>query len=289
MDESSVAFDLLYGMPEVPEGNVIPSLSCAEGPELLKLLQQERREAADREHRLLVRVDRLTKLVEKLTEVVASLELSCTQPLPSSSFSSVVKTSGSKSSKVTGSCSGQHVEAKSGTTSEQQPPKGHDQPPKGHDVRTPSTTSDDVLGTAGSQTSVSRSQKPAFKFKKFEDTEDDDDDSTWQLVTKKKPRPPKAVLYVGKLREDFDEEKMKKYLERRAKEVSQTVTFHSCSILNKESSVSAMLTVNKSDVPLVTCKDFWFRPAYCRKWKFDSKDEKKQNGDMLQRSEQQED
>jgi len=99
MAEGNIEVDLQFGMPEVTGENA-PSHCCQEHFDIVQMLQQERSAAEDRERRLLVRVDRLTKLVETLTQAVVSLELSSHSQPPLVASPSIVKLKSNKSSLV---------------------------------------------------------------------------------------------------------------------------------------------------------------------------------------------
>ena len=100
------------------------------------------------------------------------------------------------------------------------------------------------------------------------------EDETWKLVLEKKPLPPKAVLYVGKLSPKTTEESLEKFITERSKSVGVDTPriFNSRMYANQkeenDDGIGARITIPKEAVPILTSRSFWPRPAYARLWKF---------------------
>jgi len=110
---------------------------------------------------------------------------------------------------------------------------------------------------------------------KFEDCLEDD---SWQLVTNRKPTPPKKVLFVGNLPDNINDEKLKLYTARRASRVGIVIREFTSKVFKKSETVSARIVVDETAAAIIKQKGFWPKPVYTRDWKFDKSDKKPDEG-----------
>jgi len=77
-------------------------------------------------------------------------------------------------------------------------------------------------------------------------------------------------MAVGCLRDDMDEEGLKKYVHSRCERAGIKTTVHSCKMFDSKTSdefLSARLVIDEESHPVIAHKAFWHRPAYARAWK----------------------
>ena len=102
----------------------------------------------------------------------------------------------------------------------------------------------------------------------FEESLDDD---SWKTISSKRPEPKKKVLFVGNLRSDVTEVGLKTFIAQRlsTSSPSMTVAISQCSLFKKEQSNSARILVNARDASILLDMRFWPRPVYTRSWNFE--------------------
>jgi len=246
---------------------------------IFDLLDAERRASEDREKRLLTRIGELSRTVADLTTNMEEMKKAVDKKCPVAAIAGTKKEnskngkSKSKSSRADLSSSKSGPGATNANTVQPDQAEVEGRAPDAPRVRVGGTEDPGFGGSGASLEEVEATSlsPPRFKFK-FKTFEDDDGDLSWNLVTKKKPTPPKKTLYVGNLPDDIDEDKLKEFIAIRASEVDETVVIHDCSIQKKDGTISARLIVNKSNFKLLTARGFWLRPSYCREWKYKTKD-----------------
>ena len=107
-----------------------------------------------------------------------------------------------------------------------------------------------------------------FPAPSFEESLDDD---SWKTISSKRPEPKKKVLFVGNLRSDVMEDGLKTFIAQRlsTSSLSMTVAISQCSLFKKEQSTSARIVVNARDASILLDERFWPRPVYTRSWNFE--------------------
>ena len=109
------------------------------------------------------------------------------------------------------------------------------------------------------------------------------EDESWQLVVHTKPADKKSVLYIGNLSPSTNEEKLRKFIEKRSESLSiPTPRIFNCRVFsgqeheepkeNQPTVVGAGVTIPASAQPILMNRTFWPRPAYAGPWVF--KDQK---------------
>ena len=106
----------------------------------------------------------------------------------------------------------------------------------------------------------------ATQLSKFEESPED---NSWESVTSRKPSPKKAVLFLGNLKANIQEDELRSFIVQRAASTSVDLFIYDCRIFPKVDSSSARIVVNDKCSSLLKRRDFWPRPLYCRPWNFE--------------------
>ena len=88
-------------------------------------------------------------------------------------------------------------------------------------------------------------------------------------MTSRKPSLKKAVLFLGNLKPNIQEDELRSFIVQRAASTSVELSICDCRIFPKVDSSSARIVVNDKCSSLLKCRDFWPRPLYCRPWNFE--------------------
>ena len=248
--------------------------SCREIlPRLLELLQMERSEAADREKRLLSRLDQLHTTVKELSEKVESL---CDVSVEASSSSIGRKRRKKK----------QHTElevdvtgVRTGTESSMRTtyaPKSsrselslEESQPSFCSILSLDLPAETSATESSTRTSSAASKQSLPRF------EDQPEDESWQTISSQKPTGKKAVFFVGNLRNDMQEEDFKTFITKRCLSAGVSVVVHSVKLFSKSDNMSARVIISADGAKLVKSRVFWPTLVHCRAWSF----EKYQNRD----------
>ena len=87
------------------------------------------------------------------------------------------------------------------------------------------------------------------------------DDDLWTLVGAREPGPKRSVLYIGNLNPECTEEKLRAFVEGRAKNIGKDVpkrfSMRKFTTKNGSGNLCARLTVAESDVTLLRATNFW--------------------------------
>ena len=237
---------------------------------ILDLIDAERSAAADREKRLLSRIDQLSQTVQGLSTAVmetnvakiptkmAEAKKTKRKKAAKTCCASIVHKSRTPSSST--SCDGFIPEA-AGTIDE-----AHSTV---RDTSMPAVASacDAVISNTNTCTPSRHSTSP-LNIPNFEESLEDD---SWKTIISKQPAPKKKVLYVGNLRPDVTEDGLKSFLSRRAATASPSsaISIFQCTVFRKIETSSARIVVNAKSLPVLRNKQFWPRPAYTRAWNFE--------------------
>ena len=106
----------------------------------------------------------------------------------------------------------------------------------------------------------------ATQLSKFEESPED---NSWESVTSRKPSPKKAVLFLGNLKANIQEDELRSFIVQRAASTSVELSIYDCRIFPKVDSSSARIVVNDKCSSLLKRRDFWPRPLYCRPCNFE--------------------
>ena len=82
-------------------------------------------------------------------------------------------------------------------------------------------------------------------------------------------RIKRSVWYVGKLRTNTTEDKLRNYIQQRADELQVDVTVFEAKVLHRDHNdmhCSGRIMVDCASSPVVGNKSFWPRPIYTRPW-----------------------
>ena len=228
-------------------------------------IQRERREAADREKRLMSKISLLTRKVEELSLKAAE----------SSSFDHGAGISEKVDQKTTNKKSQKNRKNRPGgaatsTSTNTGTPGSHH--------RTTSETSVGVDSSSSSPESTIVSQLGYSKnasniaesdlLSNFE--EDNKDSGVYELVCERKPAGRKCVMFVGNLPCSAVPEKIAEFVTIRASEAKVNVKIYK--IFQKETSSATRLVLDAKCAVLVNSREFWPRPLYSRLWNFDKYD-----------------
>lgn len=234
---------------------------------IIDLLNAERSAAADREKRLLTRIDQLSLTVQELAKVSLS-----------DGESAAIKTSG-KNKKTKKKAKKEEPGSTVSAEVEEVNDSNEDQP----DLATRNSNGHARAVRDAHQPAESKSTKDKFSslLSSFDgDSCGEGDDALWNLVTNKKPGPRKAVYFIGNLKADETEEHLSEFVKRRAHEANMKTEVFQCTVFpspkDKDgepttSYASARIVIDESSSELVTHKKFWPKPVYIRKWKFESR------------------
>ena len=115
----------------------------------------------------------------------------------------------------------------------------------------------------------------------FQPFDSDDEDGIWKLVSSRTPTRKKAVLYVGNLRDQTNEDKLIEFITKRAvmctsESENSSVRIpkiYNCKVFQKESEAetshcSARITIDHDSRELLCLSRFWPNGTYARPWKF---------------------
>ena len=240
--------------------------------ELVTTLSSLVSQSADRETRLLNKIDLLTKQVNALSEDVVSLKeaaIVSASVSPQAQCQRTSKTSRRRSARKAG-------RAATGTND----PSNCMSTTTAH-----RSVCDSVSDTDDTENSDQEATHPAAgKGSKLQQAKRNDGrskaildviaDDSWQLVSAEPPRPKKAMLYVGNLSESCTEESLAAFVKQRSAKAGAETTVHDCSMHRAENGkVSARLMVEASALLLVVSPNFWPRPLYARPWQFKDRDQ----------------
>ena len=101
----------------------------------------------------------------------------------------------------------------------------------------------------------------------------DDKDDLWTLVSKAKPSGRKAVLYVGNLEENTNEDQVQEYVRRRSMNAGiNQLKLHNCKVYRREEGElgnwATRITVNEASAEYLCNRNFWCGRVYARPWIF---------------------
>ena len=107
----------------------------------------------------------------------------------------------------------------------------------------------------------------------IEPLQSDDEDDLWTLVSKAKPSGRKAVLYVGNLEENTNEDQVQEYVRRRSMKAGITQPkLHNCKVYRREEGElgnwAARITVDEAPAEYLCNRNFWCGRVYARPWIF---------------------
>ena len=242
---------------------------------ILDLIDAEKSAAADREKRLLFRVDQLSQTVQGLSTAVmetnvakiptkmAEAKKTKRKKAAKTCCASIVLKSRTPDPSSSTSCDGfiGFIPEAAGTIDE-----AHSTV---RDTSMPAVASacDAVISNTNTCT-PSRHFTSPLNIPNFEESLEDD---SWKTIISKQPAPKKKVLYVGNLRPDVTEDGLKSFLSRRAATASPSspVSIFQFTVFRKVETSSARTVVNAKAFPVLRNKQFWPRPAYTRAWNFE--------------------
>ena len=250
---------------------------------ILDLMEVDKSEAADREKRLVSRIDLLARTVKDLSGSVVTQSTISTptysdagnvnlSSAEGNSLAEVQKTKKRKKKKA-GEISTSRKSSTTHTVRDNGVESGRD---RSHlpDAQYAHPAAEDTTSLRLAQP-VTRKQDRAsttpasiFLPPSFEESLDDD---SWKTISSKRPEPKKKVLFVGNLRSDVTEVGLKTFIAQRlsTSSPSMTVAISQCSLFKKEQSTSARIVVNARDASILLHKRFWPRPVYTRSWNFE--------------------
>ena len=238
-------------------------------------MEVEKSEAADREKRLVSRIDLLARTVKDLSGSVVTQSTISTptysgtgnvnlSSAEGNSLAEVQKTKKRKRKKAgeistSRKSSTTHTVRDNGVESERDRSHLPDAPsahPAAEDTTSlrlvqPVTRKQDRAST----TPASISQPPSFEESLVDDS--------WKTISSKRPEPKKKVLFVENLRSDVTEDGLKTFIAQRlsTSSPSMSVAISQCSLFEKEQSTSARIVINARDASILLDKRFWPRPS----------------------------
>ena len=242
---------------------------------ILDMLDAERSAAADREKRLMSRIDQLSKTIQELSTTVQEIKPDKENPSAVADdgkkrkkkktakhcCASTVPVDRTRSSSTSSNGSSQEVADAARSTIQR----------TCRPVATPAPSCQDsegLVALASKSDAPSNNATRDVHVPHFEESVEDD---SWKTIISKQPAPKKKVLYIGNLRPDVTEDGLQTFLSRRASTVSPSspVLLLQCTIFKKTNTSSARIVVNAKSVPMLTSKHFWPRPVYTRAWNFE--------------------
>ena len=242
---------------------------------ILDLMEVEQSETADREKRLLSRIDLLARTVQDLSGSVVTqstistpaysntgnVNLSSAEDNSLAEVQKNKKRKKKKAGEISTSRKSSTTYTVRGNGVESERDRSHlPDAQYAHPAAEDTTSLLLVQPVTRKQDRASTTPASIFQPPSFEESLDDD---SWKTISSKRPEPKKKVLFVGNRRSDVTEDGLKTFIAQRLSTFSpsMTVAISQCSLFEKEQSTSAKIVVNVRDTSILLDEQFWPRPV----------------------------